>query len=114
MHDCHLAHNKAGKFRLGYDRSKMEDGPVMWLSPRERYRKHKSNAKSRGIPFRLTFPEWWKIWKDSGMYERGGRFVMHRFSDEGPYAVGNVEIISRSDNFREAMEIHYMGERNYI
>ncbi|MGY4370890.1 hypothetical protein ACVW1A_006955 [Bradyrhizobium sp. LB1.3] len=32
---------------------------------------------------------------------------MHRSSDEGPYAVGNVEIISAVDNFREAMEIHY-------
>jgi hypothetical protein len=68
----------------------------------------------RGIPFRLTFAEWWKIWKDSGLYHLRGRFVMHRINDEGPYAVGNVEIISKSDNFREAMEVYYMGERKYI
>jgi hypothetical protein len=39
---------------------------------------------------------------------------MHRRGDEGPYAAWNVEIISAVDNFREAMEVHYMGERNYI
>ncbi|MEH2569868.1 hypothetical protein V1289_009495 [Bradyrhizobium sp. AZCC 2289] len=90
----------------------------MWSSPREQYRKQKSNAKSRGILFRLTFDQWWAIWKESGMYERRGRgrrgFVMHRFGDSGPYEVGNVEIISASDNFREAMEAHYIGERNYL
>jgi hypothetical protein len=31
---------------------------------------------------------------------------MHRIGDDGPYAVGNVEIISTSDNFPEAMEAH--------
>jgi hypothetical protein len=50
------------------------------------------------------------------MYERRGRrgFVMHRFNDEGAYEVGNVEIVSAVDNFREAMELHYLGDRNYI
>lgn len=88
----------------------------MWSSPQEQYRKQKSNAKSRGIPFRLSFVQWWKIWQDSGMYERRGRrgFVMHRVNDEGPYEVGNVEIISHVDNFREAMEVHYCGEKNYL
>jgi hypothetical protein len=88
----------------------------MWLSPREQYSKQKSDAKSRGIGFHLTFAEWWKIWQDSGMYERRGRrgFVMHRLSDEGPYEVGNVEIISATDNFREAMELHYWGDRSYL
>jgi hypothetical protein len=87
----------------------------MWSSPREQYRKQKSNAKSRGIPFRLTFEQWWSIWEESGMYKYRGRrgFVMGRISDDGAYEVGNVEIVSATDNFRQAMEIHY-GDRNYL
>jgi hypothetical protein len=39
---------------------------------------------------------------------------MHRINDEGSYAKGNVQVIPAVENFREAMEVHYMGERNYI
>jgi len=63
---------------------------------------HKSNAKSRGIDFLLTFEEWYKIWGDSGhINDRGtklGQYCMARKGDKGPYAVGNVGIVLHKVN----------------
>lgn len=65
-------------------------------SPRGRYSKQKENAKRRGIPFLLTYDEWWKIWEDSGKWDQRGNkigsYVMSRQNDEGFYAIGNVYI----------------------
>lgn len=66
------------------------------------YRTHKANAKKRGIGFLLTYQEWLKIWVDSGhLSERGNKpdqYVMARNRDRGPYAVGNVRIITAREN----------------
>ena len=62
-------------------------------------------AAHRGIEFLLTFEEWLQIWENSGhLAERGARkgcYVMARFGDKGPYAVGNVKIILHEENSRE-------------
>jgi hypothetical protein len=62
----------------------------------EKFTTSRLNAERRGIAFELTFEQWFDIWTKSGHYsERGrkrGQYVMARFGDEGPYAVGNVEI----------------------
>jgi hypothetical protein len=78
------------------------------------FRQQRSNAKRRSVGFDLTYEQWCKIWDDSGKYEYRGRcgYVMGRINDEGPYSVDNVEIISATENFRQAMEIHYF-DRNY-
>ncbi len=58
------------------------------------YSVHKSHAKHRGIDFKLTFDEWWDIWKPH-YHNRGtkvGQFVMCRKMDKGAYEVGNVTI----------------------
>jgi hypothetical protein len=69
------------------------------------YYQHKANAESRGIGFLLTYEEWLKIWMDSGkINQRGsyrGKYVMARFGDIGPYAVGNVKIILHTENLAE-------------
>ena len=74
-------------------------------SPRDRYSNHKCRAKRRGIGFKLTFKEWMKIWKRSGHFEERGRLAheyhMARHNDRGPYAVGNVKIITASQNASE-------------
>jgi hypothetical protein len=84
-------------------------------SPYEEFRKQKSNAKTRGIGFDLTYDQWWSVWKESGFYGRRGRrgFVMHRIDNDRGYAIDNVEIIHSVDNFRYGMEEHYGGERCY-
>lgn len=70
------------------------------------YCTHVLGAVSRKIDFLLTYEEWYQIWFDSGhIDERGtrkGKYVMARFGDTGPYAVGNVKIITMSENIREA------------
>lgn len=73
---------------------------------RTRFHEHKHSAAQRGIAFLLTFEEWLKIWEDSGhLAQRGNRkgcYQMARYGDKGPYAVGNVRIISLHENVIEA------------
>jgi hypothetical protein len=63
------------------------------------------NAMARGIDWDLTFDEWMEIWQASGKFaERGlraGQYVMARNGDTGPYAVGNVKIITTEANIAE-------------
>lgn len=70
------------------------------------YSTQKCTSRLRGIAFLLTFDEWLKEWIDSGhLHERGckkGNYVMARFGDTGPYAVGNVKIITCGENVSEA------------
>jgi hypothetical protein len=70
-----------------------------------KYRWHKNRSRRRDIPFLLTFDEWWTIWQESGhWHERGayrGQYQMARFGDKGPYAVGNVRIVTREENVAE-------------
>jgi hypothetical protein len=70
------------------------------------FKSHKGGAKRRGIGFELTFKQWWKIWRESGHWNERGlgakSYCMARFGDKGPYAIGNVKIITVSDNSYEA------------
>jgi hypothetical protein len=69
------------------------------------YATAKSNAKARGVPFNLTIDEWYDWWIATGhWHERGcrkGQYVMARFSDKGPYALGNIKCILHSENASE-------------
>jgi hypothetical protein len=69
------------------------------------YQQQGHNAHKRGIPFRLSFPEWNRVWEASGHYaQRGkrlGQYVMSRKGDAGPYALGNVVIKTVTDNIKE-------------
>lgn len=69
------------------------------------YGEQKRNAKTRGIDFSISLKEWWNIWADSGKWEMRGRgygkYVMARNGDTGPYAIGNVRIITTTDNIKE-------------
>ncbi len=65
----------------------------------------KSNAKRRGIIFKLTFDEWFDIWSRSGCFKKRGRglgkYCMARFNDKGAYEVGNVKIMLFGENTGE-------------
>lgn len=71
-------------------------------SPYKKFYLQRYRAGQRGIEWKLTFDEWWAIWTASGKWEqRGiydGQFCMARHGDIGPYAVGNVEIITGNAN----------------
>jgi len=71
-----------------------------------RYWRQATNSKSRGIGFNLTFPEWYKIWEESGhignMGLGVGKYCMSRYKDVGNYEIGNVKIISSVQNSVDA------------
>lgn len=77
----------------------------MSLSPIQKFHNQRGAARRRGIPFLLTFDEWWRIWKQSGhWHERGcgrGKYQMARLSDCGAYEPGNVKIIRHEQNRAE-------------
>ncbi len=69
------------------------------------YTHHRIHARARGIPFLLTFEQWWEIWKRSRRWHlrgRGrGRYHMSRIADRGGYTLGNVRIVLHETNRRE-------------
>jgi len=75
---------------------------VKMSSPKRKYQEHKYGAKKRGLPFELTFEEWYDIWQKSGKWELRGKgknaYVMSRIGDKGGYTFGNVFIQTASQN----------------
>jgi hypothetical protein len=71
----------------------------------QKFNGHRAVAHARGIPFLLTFEEWCSLWEESGHWcERGrgrGKYEMARVGDRGPYAVGNIRIVTREQNRAE-------------
>lgn len=80
-----------------------------------RYVQQRKNAEVRGISWNITFPEWCRVWAESGKEHLRGRgansYVMSRFGDSGAYEVGNVEIITQSENARDSYLAHPHSER---
>ncbi len=78
----------------------------MSVTPVRRFQFQRTQARQRGVEWRLTFEEWFGIWTESGHWEQRGRtrgcYVMARHGDTGPYAVGNVSIITAEQNVRDA------------
>lgn len=68
----------------------------------------RNGAKNRGIPWSLTFAQWYAIWQTSGkMHLRGrgkGTYCMSRLEDSGGYELGNVHVQLTVENSREAVE----------
>jgi len=70
--------------------------------PASHYRGSWRAAEKRGIAWEFTFPEWLKVWMDSGKWEQRGResgqYCMARHGDVGPYRADNVAIITSREN----------------
>ena len=84
------------------------------MAPSQWFLQQKKNAKVRGIEWCLTFPEWMKIWDESGHFKQRGRgygYVMARVGDTGPYAIDNVEIKTQAQNASESFYKHPASER---
>lgn len=66
------------------------------------YTQQKSNSRSRGVRWELTFSQWIAVWRESGklaLRGRGkGRYVMSRVKDAGGYVMGNVHVQLSTDN----------------
>lgn len=70
-------------------------------TPKGKYVSHKKNARVKGIPFLLSFEEWWTLWHKHWEDRGQGKLVMCREGDSGAYEVGNVRIDSQSNNAKE-------------
>ena len=72
---------------------------------RKAYSRQRVNAKLRGIEWQFTFEQWLEFWQSSGHLHKRGRgrrqFVMARYGDVGPYAPGNVRIVTAPANHKE-------------
>jgi transposase len=85
-----------------YDAIKQEYGPSSNLeSPIRKYVQQRNSAKKRHIEWQFTFADWWRVWQESGNWNKRGRgngYCMARFNDVGPYEANNVEIIPSAQN----------------
>ena len=74
------------------------------------FRAQKLHAAKRKIPFLLTFAEWLAVWRASRKLSlrgsRRGCYVMSRYGDLGPYALGNVFIQLGRNNILEGKKLH--------
>jgi hypothetical protein len=72
---------------------------------RQAFASQKCAARRRGIIFLLLLEEWIDIWQRSGKFhlrgKRSSEYCMARFGDRGAYVVGNVRIMSNSENHAE-------------
>lgn len=81
------------------------------------YRAHRQNARVRGISFRLTFDQWWRLWKRSGKWKQRGQrseqYCMARPGDQGAYEIGNVMICRNKENRADRNQNYPLqGENN--
>lgn len=104
--------NRKEKHRQFYLRERhgfkwMEYKHLVKIGATKQFSKQRGQAKDRGIAWEFTFEQWWKVWNESGHYEkrgvRVGQYVMARFNDIGPYSTGNVEIVTCSQNVKDLM-----------
>src|SRR5690348_12983126 len=75
-----------------------------YKTPRGKFRNQKNGARVRGIPWRLTFEQWWALWAPH-WDKRGhgaGKLQMCRHNDSGAYEVGNVYIATHEQNVSDA------------
>lgn len=73
-----------------------------------RYREHRKGATIRGIPFLLTFDEWYDWWLSQGVdrniprLNSGDILCMCRIGDQGPYTLGNIYCATKGQNTSDA------------
>jgi hypothetical protein len=76
--------------------------------------KNRQTAKSRGVEWKLTFDQWWELWKphyaERGRPESGPGMSLCRTLDNGAYEVGNVRVATWSENSSEQNMVRKMKE----
>lgn len=73
-------------------------------------------TRVRGIAWEFTFEQWCKVWIASGKWNHrtnktADGYVMSRPGDTGPYAEGNVKIITHRENIIERNRLHFAALR---
>lgn len=76
----------------------------LWINtPKGIFSVQKRKAKQRGIEWKLSFNEWWKVWEESGKWNQRGvdGYAMCRNGDSGSYSMDNVRIDTFKNNSLE-------------
>lgn len=71
------------------------------ISNRTSFLRQRAHAERRGIPFRLTFEEWWSVWEPHWARRDKEHLDMCRMRDLGAYELGNVRIDTHEANTAE-------------
>ena len=83
---------------------KAAEGMIDAAKVRKAFEANRGDRLRRGVEWRLTFDQWWRLW-ESHWHERGnrrGQYVLARNGDCGAYELGNVRICTVSENIQEA------------
>jgi hypothetical protein len=89
---------------------------------RNQYLNQKKYSLRRGIPFLLTFEQWWEIWQKSGHWHERGilphQYCMGRGTNEHPdvgeYKVGNIRVITNAQNRSEQDTSYLLGNTHAL
>lgn len=74
----------------------------------------KRSAMRREIEWKFTFPDWWRVWQESGKWALRGRgqgYCMARWGDSGAYEPSNVYICTIGENFSHSYLVHPWHQR---
>lgn len=91
------------------DRTKKRDGVSreVWkeigTDARNQFRYNRNYAQYANIPWELTLGQWWDIWQKSGHWNDRGTghgYVLSRNDKLKGFSIGNVEVISASENLK--------------
>lgn len=106
------------RFQKKYGMPRLEVLHLRRIGATGRYQRQRENAKKRGIEWKLSLSEWWKVWDDSGKWNKRGRskdmYVMSRVADNGAYEIGNVMIITASQNHFEYRKLNNPDWQNFL
>jgi hypothetical protein len=87
------------------------------MTAKRHYDYQRRNAQTRIIAWRLTLDQWIDIWQASGrLHQRGrgaGCYVMSRINDTGAYELGNVQIVSVSQNSRDSIRNRSLARQRH-
>ena len=76
--------------------TEINQGMSFYESPINWYRTKRRNSKDQNIKWELSLPDWWKIWMDSGKWDKRGRskleYVMTRRDLTKPFTKDNTII----------------------
>ena len=75
---------------------------------RGKYSTHINNSRKRGVPFYLSFEQWWELWEP--YWGEKEKYCMCRQEDKGAYEMGNVRIDTWSGNLQERWNL----KRKYL
>jgi len=86
---------------IAVGRLMVDQGAPFCRTPTGAWHSQRRSAMTRCIPWEISLWDWWMVWKCSGKWEqrgRGGRYMMCRFGDQGPYSLDNIYIATGAHN----------------